>query len=380
MVRSVYNVLGWVLLIFVPPFLFLVFVMLYRELPEYFRTRAAKALRNPAWAARRSATKFWHYSAQLAWFGILFLGALALMSIGEYGFGIFVLVLSSISLSSKTAHWVGFVSHPIWTAALKIVGWIGVVGLFLMFLLIAWDHKGNQPWSHFPQAVVNAVDVWHPIPQIDIFVPPKPEAAPEPTHTSKKAMLEAQQAVTEAQKQKVSSSKFPAPVRSYIALTDKGFLFPAEITASLDKGVQFKVGRWLGFNIPLMVTGPNQVDVIQTYGETYLVSDFSNQTQQATVDEFKKRLSVQEHVGPQTRAAGVTFFFTAFKWDGGQWHNVTQLDLDNLHNGTAIAMIVMQVTYEDSGVVHHLRQCVALQPPAEPPGIWAECSVFNKSD
>src|ERR1700730_8992096 len=130
MFRFVYTLLGWALLVLVPSLLLYVYIMLYRELPEQFRARARKAFRHPAWAVHRSAGKFWRYSSQLQWFAVLFFGALALISIGEYGFGIFVLFLSSVSLLSKVAHWEGLSQNPGWRAFLKGLGSVGGVVLF----------------------------------------------------------------------------------------------------------------------------------------------------------------------------------------------------------------------------------------------------------
>ena len=131
--------LGWIFWMSVPPFLLYVFVMLYLEFPESFRNRVGKALRHPAWAVSRSAGKFWHYRSRLQWFGILFVGALALFSVGEYGFGIFVLSLSGVSLLSKVTHWNGFAKHPVWTAILK-----GLGGLCVAFFNVPRDRLGTQ--------------------------------------------------------------------------------------------------------------------------------------------------------------------------------------------------------------------------------------------
>ncbi len=182
-----------------PPFLLYVFAMLYLELPDYFRSKARKALRRPAWAAHRTAGKFWHYSSQLQWFGILFLGALALLSIGEYGFGIFLLSLSGTSLLSKVAHWSGFAKYPVWTIVLKGLGSLCVAEFFLLFLTIAWGLKGNNPWSHLPDAMVKLVDLWRPVTHMSLFVPPTKDA-PKASHVPVSMLFTVRQALLEAHK------------------------------------------------------------------------------------------------------------------------------------------------------------------------------------
>ena len=168
------------------------------------------------------------------------------------------------------------------------------------------------------------------------------------------------------------------PVRSYMSLMEKGFQFPGQLD---NRGGQFKVGQWLSFNIPMKATGPHPVELIKSYGQTYIRNDYSLDTQKAVVVQFRKSLRILQRGEPNTEMPGDETFFTAFNWeDETHKHDVTQSDLDNFRNGVKFAIVVIEIDFKDDGLLHHIRQCRILQPPARPPGIWAMCQVFTKSD
>jgi hypothetical protein len=99
---------------------------------------------------RRHPALLWHMAAKWQWFAVLFIGAVSVMAIGEYGFGLFLLLLSGLSAASKIQHWNG-IQSKLWTGILKVSGIAAVVGLFVLCIFTVLAVMGDAPWSHLPQ-------------------------------------------------------------------------------------------------------------------------------------------------------------------------------------------------------------------------------------
>jgi hypothetical protein len=85
----------------------------------------------------------------------------------------------------------------------------------------------------------------------------------------------------------------------------------------------------------------------------------------------------------QTLMPSDQHFFTPSVWTGTvpfkPWI-ITQDDLDKFKSGAEVSVVMAVLTYKDGDKIHHLRQCLWLQPPAQPPGIWHFCEGFPDSD
>jgi len=99
---------------------------------------------------RKHPVLLWDRAEKWQWFAVLFIGAISVLAIGEYGFGLLLLFLSGLSVASKIQHWSG-VSSKLWTRTLKIGGISAAIGVFVLCLFTAMAVKGNGPWSHLPQ-------------------------------------------------------------------------------------------------------------------------------------------------------------------------------------------------------------------------------------
>jgi hypothetical protein len=145
----------------------------------------------------------------------------------------------------------------------------------------------------------------------------------------------------------------------------------------------------LAFNVRYQVTGPNSIQTLGVDRALLVEPDFTAETQRAAISSFmqedeKERKQLGPPV-PATMMPGDTRFFTVVAKKGDMGPNgtmwiVDQDDLDKLKAGTEIAFIMTVLSYKDGGVIHHLRQCMWLQPPAQPPGIWHFCDGFPDSD
>ena len=91
----------------------------------------------------------WHGSITWVWFSVLFVGGLAMASLGEFGGGLAVVWLSLISLGSKYWHWC---KGRIFFNETRLVVFpvIGLAAILLYYM--ADDMRGKAPWSHFPNA------------------------------------------------------------------------------------------------------------------------------------------------------------------------------------------------------------------------------------
>jgi hypothetical protein len=114
--------------------------------------------------------RFWHWSSRWQWYSGLFLGAVALVSINEFGPAVALLILSSLSVTSKLTDWNGIGGRPRLTVSLKILGTFGVLAILIVFIAVGMALKDERPWSNAPKAWEDFANArWRPIPE-----PPKP--------------------------------------------------------------------------------------------------------------------------------------------------------------------------------------------------------------
>jgi hypothetical protein len=169
-------------------------------------------------------------------------------------------------------------------------------------------------------------------------------------------------------------------VQSRLVFLSAGFDFPySDRQRRLQR--DFRVGDYMGFNAPFGNTGPNSVEVSQATARTYLVTDVANvKIQRAVIAEFRKEIRNHAFSEPKTIVAGESKLISAMLLDGGQLHELTQLDFDELRLiPIKFAIVIAQITYTDKGVTHHLRRCE--WPSHSTLGsIWFECDGFNRSD
>jgi hypothetical protein len=171
--------------------------------------------------------------------------------------------------------------------------------------------------------------------------------------------------------------------RSYITLESPVF------AGGKAEGENFQPGEAFAFNVHFQVTGPNSVQSLGVEQVLLVEPDFSAETQKAAIASFlqedeKERKQLGPPV-PDTMMPGDRRFFSVVAKKGemgpnGTFWIVDQDDLDKLKAGTEIAFFMTIIPYKDGGVIHHLRRCLFLQPPAQPPGIWHFCEGFQDSD
>jgi hypothetical protein len=176
-------------------------------------------------------------------------------------------------------------------------------------------------------------------------------------------------------RREVAGDQPPAP-RSYLAF-DGDIRFPGINNRN------FVVGDDLCFNQYYKALGPNPVDVTESARWLYIKPKYDPATQKEVIEDFKKILEAahaQPRAEPSTMMPGEGRFLTAYAKNGTGHRKVTQRDLYHFRSGEEIAFVIAQITYKDNGVLHHLRRCEFLQPPAEPPGVWQFCIGFTQSD
>ena len=170
----------------------------------------------------------------------------------------------------------------------------------------------------------------------------------------------------------------PLPVRSYMAF-DGIPVFLGSTTPNTEGGA-FKVGDALAFNIHFKAIGPNPVQFIRVAALLILKSTFDREAQGEVIASFSERLRKEEGNPNASRRESpvmpgdkrfITATFNGITTD----HLVpmSQLDLDDLNRGAKIAFVISQITYKDNGVIHHQRECLWLQWPLSPPGVWHFC-------
>jgi hypothetical protein len=154
--------------------------------------------------------------------------------------------------------------------------------------------------------------------------------------------------------------------------------FPGHLGA---EGSNFQVGEYLAFNLYFKASGPNAIKILRMARLLYIEPDGKPETASVVIATFLAQTAEERktvHQSPRTLMPGQEDFFTAFALtDSKQGRVVTQEDLDNLKSGTEVAFLIAEITYEDGGAVRHLKRCMLLQPPAQPPGIWQYCDSFN---
>jgi hypothetical protein len=143
-----------------------------------------------------------------------------------------------------------------------------------------------------------------------------------------------------------------------------------------------QVGDPFVFNFDFKQQGPNPVELIHVSKRLYLKPDSDPQTQNTVIADFAKQVRAEASINHSaTFAIGKSAFNSAFAIDdNGQGRIVTKDDLDALHAGTEVAIVIVQINYRDDRKVHHARLCYFLQPPAYFPGVWQACQGFNHSD
>src|SRR5207244_3052056 len=142
----------------------------------------------------------------------------------------------------------------------------------------------------------------------------------------------------------------------------------------------FASGDVLVFNVYFKQTGPNPVQKVETARWLYIEPDTESSTQARIVSDFLSRLRTEKQKAPLTQPPTMTVgdhqWVSAFNNVGGVNRRATPDDLTALREGKLIAYVVVQMTYLDRGVPHHLHKCHWLQPPASPPGGVAQLRAF----
>ncbi len=171
----------------------------------------------------------------------------------------------------------------------------------------------------------------------------------------------------------------PEPPRSYLVSGLPGG--PLTFCREGPGDQNLRVGDVLAFNYHYHVLGPNPVKELITGQRLYLEPDATSQTQERILADFKfnvamdsKKIKLKPHtLSPGLEAWNSVIAYTADK----RVRYVTQKDLDELHAGTTIAFVVIDMAYLDNKKTHHFRVCEFLQPPAYAPGVWHDCEGFD---
>jgi hypothetical protein len=180
--------------------------------------------------------------------------------------------------------------------------------------------------------------------------------------------------------------------RSYIIYTGNPIFTGSSVPGV--EGSDFQPGDGLEFNVHYKATGPNPVKLLDSTRITLVEPDYSHKSQDEAIDSFTKVVNSKLQSARKnkkdirdtshTLMSGDNEFFTAYTVYGTIQEmlkpSLTQEDLDKLHAGSEIAIVISVMTYKDGNTIHHLRRCSWLQPPAKPPGTWAYCYRFPDSD
>ncbi|MGA8087668.1 MAG: hypothetical protein WCA10_10200 [Terracidiphilus sp.] len=176
----------------------------------------------------------------------------------------------------------------------------------------------------------------------------------------------------------------PAEQKSYISWSGA----PSFGRMKLGGDAHFQVGDLFGFNVDYINKGPNAVEVTSQCQSVFVEPDDSAEAEKRVVTEFKNFcaawVKVQPH-GKSTMTPGLALWVSAFAPEQSSAEptfprpirRITQDDLDKLKSAREFAFVVAEINYIDNGKNRQLRMCSWLQPPADPPGIWHYCGIFN---
>jgi hypothetical protein len=163
---------------------------------------------------------------------------------------------------------------------------------------------------------------------------------------------------------------------------------PAFGRTKIGGDAHLQVGDLYGFNIDYKNGGPDAVVVTSQCQSLFVEPDDNAETEKRVTDEFKQFCAAWWKVQPQakrTMAPGQALFVTAFAPEQSSSplssprpiRRVNQEDLNKLRSAQEFAFALAEINYVDNGRVRQLRMCAWLQPPADPPGIWHYCGIFN---
>jgi hypothetical protein len=85
----------------------------------------------------------WHWSSRWDWFAVLLIGGLAFAAVNEFAVGIFLMLLSMLSLSSKLWHTNAHIG-------LKLSGTIAIGVFMCLFIAGTVAYMEDKPWSNIP--------------------------------------------------------------------------------------------------------------------------------------------------------------------------------------------------------------------------------------
>jgi hypothetical protein len=184
----------------------------------------------------------------------------------------------------------------------------------------------------------------------------------------------------------VLSSKITVPIstttRTFLELEGNPHFLGGPASPS-NQGHNFVPGEPLAFNIFVKSSGPRELEVGRIERGVFVEPDYFPKSELNAIALFKERVKKENY--PETFASFLPTdeqLFTAFAGEGstGQSRLVSADEPDSFRNGTEIVFVIVVITYKDAGVLHHLRQCMFLQPPAQVPGLWHFCGAFPNSD
>lgn len=92
--------------------------------------------------------KIWREAARWGWWSGLFLGALALVALGEFALAIVLVILAAFSVSSRVWHWHGILGASALTNFLKIISTAFLIVAMGICTSVVLAIKSNSAWSH----------------------------------------------------------------------------------------------------------------------------------------------------------------------------------------------------------------------------------------
>lgn len=174
--------------------------------------------------------------------------------------------------------------------------------------------------------------------------------------------------------------------RSYVIFDGKPHFTEDIVNGQITAQRDFRPGDSLSFNVYYKQEGPNPLDVLNTSRWLYVESNTDDRTENSVISDFERRLQQEQNNREvkfwtqTTLTIGESRYFTVFARQEKEYEKVTEDVLNQLRSGQKILFVVNQIIYRDQDIVHHLRRCLWLQPPALAPGVWHFCNSFNRSD